>query len=231
MNYMESKAAIAKTEYLNIGIDVIAYDAKYSRSYGTVGQLVRSLQDMSRRVSEKESADIYHTELHSQIVQQCNELVEVYGKLVSAILPEEYSIFGYYLNGSQNNGKRRQIANKKEMKRYEFSRLTETLRSIDDRLRYIKYDCIRKKQDTQCSEPRTVLDNVILFSDTYHTEIRRQLTTWYDFVKEIREKHNFQQTPTNPLIKSEGYRDRKPKFLIRKKTYQTDENVATLQSS
>jgi len=232
---MDSKNKFVKAEYLSIGLDVIVYDAKYSRSYGTVGQLVRSLQDMSKRSDEKgleKVDDAYHAELHPQIVKQCNEIVEFYEKYVSSIPLEEYSIFGYYLNGSLNNGKRRQTTNKNEKKRYEISKINETLRSIDDRLRHIKYDCIRKKRNEQSSESSVVLENVILFSNLYHKEIRTQLTTWYNFVKDIREKHNFQQPVNDNIrIKAEDTLDQPSKFLIRKKTYQELENTSTRLSS
>lgn len=222
---MTSTDTTTQELYKNIGLDVINYDAKYNRSSGTVGQLVRSLQDMSSRVlcgegADAYHADAYHAELHTQIVKQCNESVEFYEKLVASISPSEYSTFGYYLNGRLNNGKRRPIFSKNENKRYETSKLNETFRSIDDRLRNIKYACIRKKRDDQPTDLCNTLENVILFSNSYHAEIQKQLTTWYNFVKEIRVKHDF-KTMINTVVdtQTESGGIDLPKILIRKKTY------------
>jgi len=233
---MTSTESPVQQLYKNIGLEVIKYDEKYSRSSGTVGQLVCSLQHMSKRVVDGKDVDAYHTELRAQIGKQCNESVEFYEKLVTSVAPSEYVTFGYYLNGSLNNGKRRPIFAKNERKCYEASKLNETLRSIDDRLRHIKYACIRKKRDDQAVESTPVLENVILFSNSYHEEIQRQLKTWYNFVKELRVKHDFKTKPptendTKHDTKKEIVASELPKILIRKKTLSESHNSRTRKYS
>lgn len=202
----------------NISLDVIEYDSKYSRCRGTLGQLVRSLQDMSHRVTNQKTDNLYATELYTQIAKQCDELVYRYSQLIQGVAPDRYRSYGYYLNGPLNNGKRRPTTTENERKRYGNSELKETLRSINDRLRHIKRDCIRKKHEENARDNDEVLESIIEFSNTYYKFVRDQLNTWYNFLDKAREKHGILKKKADPVDNVDETENNTVIRLVRKKT-------------
>src|SRR5258705_184412 len=109
----------------------------------------------------------YQSGLYPHIQQACQQVVDSYITLMDTIDKEDYSVFGYYLNGPRNNGKRRNTTTRHEQKSYGVSEYKETLKSIDDRLRHIKNDCIRKTHDSTRND-HDVFNKVITFCDEYH---------------------------------------------------------------
>ena len=176
------------TTYEKIGLDVVVYDAKFARCRGTLSQLVVSLDDMRKRIASTESQNDYQKVLYTQIQKQCTEVYEKYIQLVNDINPSDYSAFGYYLNGPQNNGKRRATTNFRERKRYENSEFKETIRSVDDRLRHIKNDCIRKVRDSGADGSDNELNNrIIAFTDSLHQFVQTSIEQWNTTVSSARE--------------------------------------------
>lgn len=177
------KTQSSRPSYDNIGLDVVNYDRTFSRNRGTLSQNVKSLEDMYDRLAEP--FNDYQKGLYPHIQQECKLLVAEYNKLVDQIDPKHYSVHGYYLNGPHNNGKRKATTTRYEKKSYGVSEYKETLKSIDDRLRHIKIDCLRK---VRCDgEDFNALEGMIDFCDAYHEKIGTFLQRWDVFITNYRQ--------------------------------------------
>lgn len=172
------------TVFTDISLDNVAPDFKrtYTRNRGTLGQLVYSLNDMIERLNEP--MNDYQKILYPKIQTECKTVIETYNTLVSSVQPSDYYVVGYYLNGSRNNGKRKPTTSQYERKSYSVSEYRETLKSMNDRLRHIKYDCIRKSRDTTRTN-QEVFQRMIVFCDEYHRMLNTQLDGWKTFIQEL----------------------------------------------
>jgi hypothetical protein len=179
-----------KTVFTDIGLNNIASDFKitYLRNRGTIGQLVYSLDNMMNRLNNP--TNDYQNVLYPKIQSECKNLVDEYNKLVSEVDSGDYYLVGYYLNGSRNNGKRKATSSYYEKKSYSMSEYKETLKSINDRLRHIKRDCLRKTQNTMRQE-QEVLERMVVFCDEYHKVIKSHLESWNEFITELRNTNGF----------------------------------------
>lgn len=181
----ESTKKFVRPTYDDISLNVVSFNRSFIRNQGTVSQVVKSLEDMSSRLTEPQNE--YQEGLYPKIRKECDIVVEKYSELVGLIHESNYKLFGYYLNGSRNNGSRRPTRSKNENKKYELSEYKETLNTIDARLRYIKIDCIRKSHDSTRFD-QDELQKVIEFSDEFHKFIQVKLTEWSDFLDQFRKE-------------------------------------------
>ena len=181
-----------KHVFTDIGLDNVATEFKrtYVRNRGTLGQHVYSLNDMIERLDGP--TNDYQNTLYPKIQQECKNVVSEYNKLLSTTQKDDYYLLGYYLNGAQNNGKRKAITTHYEKKSYGVSEYKETLKSINDRLRHIKFDCIRKSRDTTRTD-QDILQRIVIFCDEYHTIVNNSLEEWNTFITDLRN--------TNGIIK------------------------------
>ena len=157
-------------DFTNIGLDVVLFDRKFSRCQGTVSQIVKSLEDMIERLSKPENE--YQNGLYPQIQKECRLIVQKYNDLLNNVNKNDYYVFGFYLNGPKNNGKRKATTTRHERKSYGVSEYKETIKSINDRLRHIKIDCKRKCHDSTRNN-HDVFKQVIQFCDEYHQVIEK----------------------------------------------------------
>ncbi|VBB18530.1 hypothetical protein YASMINEVIRUS_993 [Yasminevirus sp. GU-2018] len=179
----EDASSVKKVSFDDISLAVVSFNRIFSRNRGTLSQVVKSLSDMHDRLVDP--INDYQKGLYPQIRQESVSLVASYERLVSAVDKADYSVFGYYLNGPQNNGKRRTTTTKQEQKSYGVSEYQETLKSIDDRLRHIKIDCIRKTRDTTRTD-QDIFERVIKFCDEYHKIVTENLAQWKSFMDAYR---------------------------------------------
>lgn len=172
-----------------IDLSVVAFDRKFARNRGTLSQIVKSLLDMYDRLSTP--FNDYQKTLYPHIQQECQHSVDEYVRLINDIDPNDYFVFGNYLNGSFNNGRRKPTPTIHEQKSYGVSEFKETLKSINDRLRHIKNDCVRRnKTNIDGSDIYLLIDRVIIFCDEYHAVINSQLTNWHAFISHYRTTNN-----------------------------------------
>lgn len=172
-----------KTSLNDIGLNVVLFNRIFSRNRGTLSQIVKSLSDMYDRLSTP--VNEYQKILYPHIQQECLLCVDEYTKLVNSIDKNDYNVFGFYLNGPYNNGRRKITSTIHEQKSYGVSEYKETLRSINDRLRHIKTDCFRKnKLQTHIGSinTNTVFNRIIIFCDSYHKIIVDRLNEWTTFI-------------------------------------------------
>lgn len=195
-----------KIVFTDISLNNVSTDYKrtYTRNRGTLGQLVYSLDDMIERLNEPSNS--YQTMLYPKIQGECKLSVSEYNRLLTTIQSDDYYVAGYYLNGSRNNGKRKPTTSYYEKKSYGVSEYKETLKSINDRLRHIKYDCLRKCRDTTRTN-QEVFQRLVVFCDEYHKVINERLEVWGEFITELRN--------TNGIVK-------KVKVKVKKNKYKTN---------
>lgn len=187
---MESKQSDSvntthNTVFTDISLTNIAtnFKSSYMRNRGTLGQLVYSLDDMVSRLNEPSNE--YQSSMYPKIQSECKNIVSEYNRLVNTIQSEDYYVAGYYLNGRMNNGKRKATTTQYEKKSYSVSEYKETLKSINDRLRHIKYDCLRKARDTTRTN-HEVFQRMVVFCDEYYQVILGRLDEWNTFITELR---------------------------------------------
>jgi hypothetical protein len=178
-------------DFSNIGLGVVVYDPMYFRNQGTISQIILSLQDMALRLIEPSNK--YQEDLYPKIRSECTLMVDYYNQLVGSVDSKYFRYFGFYLNGPNNDGKRKPTTTLHERKRYNVSEFKETLKSVDDRLRHIKNDCIRKSKSIDPNltqdEINDTLDNIntmIDFCDDYHKFVNDRLHEWNNFVNTSR---------------------------------------------
>jgi hypothetical protein len=171
--------------FQDITLNVVSFDRNFSRNRGTLSQIIKSLVDMSERLGSPTNE--YQKGLYPHIQSECGELVDQYNKLVKNIDPQDNNVFGYYLNGPQNNGKRKAISTYHEQKKYSMSEFKETLKSINDRLRHIKFDCKRKIDTAKDNDGTDTFNRVVTFCDDYYNVVKERTTSWDDFIKTFRE--------------------------------------------
>lgn len=175
-----------KTDFTDISLNIIANDFKrtHIRNRGTLGQLVYSLNDMIERLNNPTNE--YQSALYPKIQSECKITVSEYNRLLSTIQTDDYFAIGRYLNGSRNNGKRKPTTTYYEKKSYGVSEYKETLKSMNDRLRHIKYDCLRKVKDTTGTYPnKDTFNRMIVFCDDYHKVVNMRLEEWKTFMDEL----------------------------------------------
>lgn len=170
----------------DISLNVVLYNRAYSRNKGTISQIIRSLVDMSERLLKPDNE--YQTKLYPHIINECKSIVDKYNELLHTINPIDNRLFGYYLNGPLNNGKRKGTTTRHEYKSYGVSEFKETLKSIDDRLRHIKKDCNVKKRDATITDNET-FNRIVEFCDAYHLFINDKLKGWDEFIRTIRSEN------------------------------------------
>jgi len=198
-----------KIVFTDISLNNVSTDYKrtYTRNRGTLGQLVYSLDDMIDRLNEPSNA--YQNTLYPKIQGECKLSVSEYNRLLDTIQSDDYYVAGYYLNGSRNNGKRKPTTSYYEKKSYGVSEYKETLKSINDRLRHIKYDCLRKCRDTTRTN-QEVFQRLVVFCDEYHKVINERLEAWGEFITELRN--------TNGIVKKVKVKKNTHKSNTRRKT-------------
>lgn len=185
-----------KIDFSDISINVVLFERTFSRSRGTVSQIVKSLSDMADRLSTPTNA--YQEGLYPHIQKECKTTVEQYNKLIDSIDQNDYYVFGFYLNGPSNDGKRKATTTPHERKSYGVSEYKETLKSVNDRLRHIKIDCIRKSRES-AKNNHDVFDRLIEFCDKFHKVINEHLKTWDDFIGEFRNQNGVVRESNNNL--------------------------------
>lgn len=217
--------------YHNICLDVIVYNRTFTRNRGTLSQIVKSLQDMKERLSEPSNQ--YQKGLYPHIQKECDTTVQKYNEMVQNVQPSDYCIFGFYLNGPRNDGKRKPTNTSHEMKSYGVSEFKETVKSMNDRLRHIKTDCAKKIQeinqlDSNHSDNNTNItsvknDNIdgtyntsnvregftrmINFCDQYHHFLVDRLNEWDGFIVEFRKSNGVtKETKMNAMIQKQHVR-------------------------
>lgn len=185
---------IQKTNYDDITLNSVLYDSKYMRNRGTLSQCVCSLRDMGSRLNKPTNE--YQSLLYPKLTSECKLLVDYYNKLVSAVRKDDNDFFGFYLNGPLNNGKRKATNTLHENKTYFVSEYKETLRTLNDRLRHIKKDCIHKKNsnnDTNVTD-LDIVERMITFCDDFHKEVDTRLNEWNEFIQNARTANNIVKT-------------------------------------
>lgn len=217
----ESFTNIKKTVFTDISLENIATDFKrtYTRNRGTIGQLVYSLNDMIDRLNQPTNE--YQKSLYPKIQSECKLTISEYNKLLYTIQPTDYYVAGHYLNGSRNNGKRKPTTSYYEKKSYGVSEYKETLNSMNDRLRHIKYDCLRKCRETTEPIPNhDVFQRMIVFCDDYHKIINTRLDEWKIFMSEL---HNSNGITTKVRVVNKTHTkissDTTHKIRVRRKQY------------
>ncbi len=197
------------TDFSDISLTVVNYDSQYFRNQGTISQIVRSLADMASRLMTP--INKYQEDLYPKIRGECQSIVDYYNKLLTPVDAKYYKYFGFYLNGPNNNGKRKPTTTLHERKRYNVSEFKETLKSIDDRLRHIKNDCIRKAKGI--NDINNNIDNIgidtidhsnrmIVFCDDFHKFIVEKLEVWNNFVNTSRSANGVEQESNKNIVKN-----------------------------
>jgi hypothetical protein len=186
MEHLQPESVVDnKTVFTDISLEKITADFKrtYTRNRGTIGQLVYSLQDMINRLNTPKND--YQVSLYPKIQEECKGIVSEYNRLLTTIKRDDYYLIGYYLNGSRNNGKRKPTTAQYEKKSYGVSEYKETLKSINDRLRHIKYNCVYKARESEAPE-QDIYKRMIVFCDEYHKVINACLEEWKLFITTLR---------------------------------------------
>ncbi len=202
--------------YDKISLDVVTYNRTFTRNRGTLSQIVKSLMDMKDRLSEP--INQYQKGLYPQIQKECESTVQKYNELLQKVQISDYPIFGFYLNGPRNDGKRKPTNTSHELKSYGVSEFKETIKSMNDRMRHIKNDCMKKFHDVENPEtetsdiPTSVFTRMINFCDQYHCVLVDRLNEWDTFIVQFRETNGVtketklnemaQKQRTRPVIKS-----------------------------
>lgn len=183
-----------------IGLDVVSFNRTFCRNRGTLSQMVKSFEDMSDRLSEP--LNDYQKGLYPQIQSECKKIVESYSQLLSTVDPADNYVFGFYINGPSNDGKRKATTTAHEQKSYGVSEYKETLKSTNDRLRHIKIDCQRKlKESTRNNQD--VFQRMIDFCDAYHQTVDSHLVAWDTFIAQFRQDNNINK-PERPAKQPRG---------------------------
>jgi hypothetical protein len=175
------------TDFSNIGLDVVQFNRSFSRNRGTLSQIVKSLEDMRERLSSP--SNDYQKELYPVIQEHCKDVIDKYNELLSCIDPSNNSMCGYYLNGPLNNGKRKATTTPHEIKSYGVSEYKESLKSINDRLRHIKFDCQKNIKEHTKNDPAYNTEGfvkMIEFTDLFHKHIIEKLDLWNQFIVKFR---------------------------------------------
>ena len=181
----------------SIGLDVVNFKRTFCRNRGTLSQLVKSFIDMKERLSTP--LNPYQSGLYPFIQSESQKVIDIYTTILSSVVPTDNYVFGYYINGPYNDGKRKPTTTYHEKKSYAFSEYKETLKSINDRLRHIKIDCQRKlKEKTRNNLP--IFERVIIFCDTYHQIINSCIASWDTFIAEYRKANNIDKPA--PVIRN-----------------------------
>jgi exonuclease VII small subunit len=223
--------------YDDISLDSIPYNRSFMRNRGTLSQIVISLMDMKQRLSEPMNE--YQKGLYPQIQDLCDQIVQNYNQLLHTIDPMDHRVFGFYLNGPRNDGKRKPTNTSHELKSYGVSEFKETIKSLNDRLRHIKNDCM-KKNEIQESDSEVYV-RIIKFCDQFHHVLVDKLNQWDAFIIQFRETNgknqNQNQNQNNQMqkyTKRPVIRSIKPiriiktnLFLPRGQNYQNIKNVST----
>ncbi len=180
-----------RVKFDNISLDVVSFNRTYLRNRGTLSQIVKSLIDMSERLSKPTNE--YQQGLYPHIQKECKITVDVYNNMLQEVDHADYNVFGFYLNGPRNDGKRKATTTVHEMKSYAMSEFKETHKSINDRLRHIKLDCQRKMHDNTRNN-HDVFARMIVFCDAYHIVIDNGIKTWDEFIEEFRHSNGMKKT-------------------------------------
>lgn len=230
---METKqtenTTINNTVFTDISLDTVSSDFKrtYTRNRGTLGQLVYSLNDMIDRLNEP--SNDYQMTLYPKIQSECKVTVNEYNRLLATVNSDDYYVFGYYLNGSRNNGKRKATTSYYEKKSYGVSEYKETLKSINDRLRHIKYDSLRKCRDSTRTN-QEVFQRLVVFCDDYHKVINERLETWGLFITELRNKNGIVKKVRVKKQTEKRSTNRNTNHKIRVRRKQRDNNNTNLRT-
>lgn len=172
-----------QTNFDNITLDVVTFNRTFCRNRGTLSQIVKSFSDMKTRLEAPSNE--YQKGLYPHIQSECDSVVNEYVSLVGSINPSDNYVFGFYLNGPNNDGKRKATTTPHELKTYGVSEFKETLRSVNDRLRHIKLTC-QKKVNESTRVDNEVFERMVKFCDDFHTIIDEKLTRWNDFIDNFR---------------------------------------------
>lgn len=171
---------MTETNFNDISLNVVLYNKAYSRNRGTLSQIIMSLTDMSNRLTSP--VNDYQKELYPFIQGECKKLVDRYNELLSTVDKADYAVFGYYLNGPKNNGKRKMTTTQHERKSYSASEYKETLRSVSDRLRHIKHNCQKKYEENK----NEVYVRMSDFCDSFSKCVGDSLEHWDKMVQQFR---------------------------------------------
>lgn len=209
-----------KVSFDNIGLDVVSFNRTFCRNRGTLSQMVKSFTDMADRLSEPMNP--YQKGLYPEIQSQCNKIVESYRQLLATVDPQDNYVFGFYVNGPFNDGKRKATTTPHEQKSYGVSEYKETLKSTNDRLRHIKTDCQRKlKENTRNNHD--VLLKMIDFCDTYHQTVNSHLVDWDTFIAQFRQDNNIAKSEDSVKRSSRIEKRR----VVKRTGYQSTVNQST----
>lgn len=171
--------------FSNIGLDMIDYNSKYRRCRGTLSQVIKSLEDMNRRLNEP--INDYQKNIYPMIQSQARIVINKYNELLANVLVDDYYVFGRYLNGYHNNGSRRKTFTRHEQKTYESSEYKETLKSIRDRARHIQVDCMKKCNSGKYTN-RETFERMVIFCSKITSLINERFNEWDRFIGDI-QKH------------------------------------------
>lgn len=169
--------------------DITHHNVKYNRNYqrckGTLGQIIKSIEDMKARSSSPTNE--YQNKLYPQICDLCDQIVFRYLELLGTILHDDYVIFSRYLNGAYRDGTMRSTKIRHETKIYKYSQMKETLKSVKDRLDRIKKSARNcSKDETRDKNNRESFVRVIDFCDQYSADVDGYIAQWESIVKNCR---------------------------------------------
>jgi hypothetical protein len=206
------------TNYDDISLNVVQFDPKFLRNRGTLSQIIKSFSNMGTRLTTIEPLNDYQKGLYPFIASECTKIVDAYSQLLNSINNEDYSIFGYYINGPYNDGKRKPTTTRHEFKSYVNSEYKESLRSTNDRLRHIKIDCVRKLKE------KPEFQKIIDFCDEYHKIINTQIEVWDKFITEYRISNNITKPAISNIKQKKKTQAQEPKK--HKKTFKNSKALS-----
>ena len=185
-------------DFTKIDHTVVRYNRNFTRSRGTLGQIVRSIQDMKDRSQNPDPNNAYQVNLYPEIILMCDKIVNRYLELISKIPHCDYIVFGSYLNGTNNDGQMKETNIRHEQKAYRYSQMKETLKSVRDRLRHILANAKRCSKDyTRNRENRKIFKRVINFCLQFLSDVESYIATWEYNVKKCREVCQIEMAESN----------------------------------
>jgi flagellar biosynthesis chaperone FliJ len=175
-------------DFSKIDHTVVLYNKNYARSRGSLGQIIRSIEDMKERSQTPDPNNAYQVHLYPTIMDMCDKIVDRYVELISKVPHSEYIVFGHYLNGTNNDGQMKETKIRHEKKAYRYSQMKETLKSVKDRLRHISANARRCSKDiTRTKENRVIFKRVINFCSQFNSDVEGYIANWEHEVKKCRE--------------------------------------------
>lgn len=191
---MESIAHLQTQNNNLLMLENVPYDDNYRIKYGSIGQLIRGLQEMQNRITSEKETDIYKQTLYPKLRELSNNLIDKFKLMLNSNNEIEtnikkYNLLGY--NGQIKSDKYRRypfIAGVNPKAKYAFSNFGYYIRTIKQRLEFITNRDIPLRYSTD-ENAVNVFNNLKLECNELLKYLNETVETeWNNIVGEARTK-------------------------------------------